>query len=281
MSRNERETGFEDEDEGQRARVPLNGVRRIGPEDPSGDEAAAFGAVGAGSKMRRMIEHHRRLFPAADRAMLRRKWDEPRSEELLEHTDALADALGIDNLEGVGVRGTTARTRILTLVTRGTNGRAHKSWLPYSVLDGEDFADIKEAVENAANIAEARRKGMVLGLSPTEASAGAQADSSELRRRLDALEANGGANDELQSENDDLRARVAELEAAQAAPDEAAAAAAAADDLPLTITAIKKAIAACDDDESRAALKARIREAEEARDEPRRGVLEAAAPDDD
>lgn len=247
----ERETGFEEDDEGQRPRHPLPGVNRLGPEDVSGDEAAAFGAVGAGTKMRRLIEHHRRLFPAADRAMLRRKWDEGRSEALLDHTDALAEGLGIDSLEGVGVRGTNDRTRIITLVTRGENGRAHKSWLPYSILDGEDFTAIKASLEKAANIAEARRRGMVVGMTQTDQSSAdvteLQAQVAELQRRLDgAPEADGGGD---------------------------------GGDEPQTVGDIKAAIAAASD-EDREALKARIREAELERDEAeqRKGVLDATEP---
>lgn len=249
MSR-ERETGFEDEDEGQRPRVPLPGVRRFGPEDATADEAAAFGAVGAGRAMRRMIDHHRRLFPAGDRAMLRRKWDEPRSEALLDHIDAVGEALGIENLEGVGVRGTTDRTRILTLVTRGESGRVHKSWLPYSVLDADGLAPVKAACEKAASLAEARRKGMVVGVTPTDQSADVtelQARNADLERRLAALEAGGG-------------------NATEPAGDE-----------PLTVTDIKAAIDAASDDE-REAVKAQFREAEEARSEPRKGVLDATEP---
>jgi hypothetical protein len=247
MPREGREQGFEDEDEGQRPRVPLPGVRRFGPEDPAQDEAAAFGAVGAGRAMRRMIDHHRRLFPAGDRAMLRRKWDEPRSEALLDHIDAVGEALGIENLEGVGVRGTTDRTRIVTLVTRGQGGRVHKSYLPYSVLDSDGLAVAKAACEKAANIAEARRKGMVVGVTPTDQSADLaelQAQNADLVRRLDALEGGDGA---------------------------------AAGDEPMTVTDIKDAIDAASDDE-REAVKAQFREAEEARAEPRKGVLDATEP---
>jgi hypothetical protein len=249
----EREKGFEDEDEGQRPRFSLPGVRRFGAEDATADEAAAFGAVGAGMKMRRMIEHHRRLFPAADRAMLRRKWDEPRSEALVDHLPEVAEALGIDNLEGIGVRGTTDRTRIVTLVTRASKGRTHKSWLPYSVLDS--LPAVKKLVERAATVAEARKRGLVI----TNEGGSSSEEVAELREQ-----------------NADLLARLENVEAAQAAGDESDG-----DDdkasKPLSVAEIRTHIEEASDDE-REHVKAAFREAEEASSKPRQGVLDATEP---
>jgi len=251
----ERETGFEDEDEGQRPRVPLPGVKRFGPEDATQDEAAAFGAVGAGRKMRRMIDHHRRLFPAADRAMLRRKWDDARSEALLDHMDALAETLKIDNLEGVGVRGTTDRTRIITLVTRGEKGRVHKSWLPYSILSGPGLEAALSSCERAASVAEARRKGMVVGITPTEQSgdvAELHKQNADLRRRLDALESGNGSDGEGDGAEGDAGEE--------------------------TVKQIEEAIEAAPEGDEREKLKADYRDAEETREKPRKGVLDATEP---
>jgi hypothetical protein len=250
----ERERGYGDGEgfeELRRRALGLPGVRSFGPEDPTSDEAAGFGAVGAGLKMRRMIEHHRRMFPAADRAILRRKWDEERTNALLDHLPEIAEALNIEGLEGAGVRGQNERNRIVTLVTRNEAGRVHKSHLPYSFLD--KLPDVKVAVERAGRLAEQREKGVVVNMSASEASP---------------------EFDQLRADHAALLQRVADLEAAKDGDGDGGD---GAEEGPQSVAGIKAAIEAAPEDE-REALKASFRKAEEVREQPRKGVLDATEP---
>lgn len=265
MAREDRERGFEDGDEGQKPRFPLPGVRGFGPQDATADEAAGFGAVGAGKKMQRMIEHHRAMYPAASRAILRRHWDEERTNAILDHLDTLGDELGIEGLEGAGVRGKQDRSRIITLVTRNARGRVHKSHLPFSVLDAPNLQHVKAAVERAGKIAEAREKGMVVGMTaPAENDAVLEelrAQNAALMERLTALEGKveGAEGDEAEADGDE-----------GAGGEE-------------TVKQIEEAIEAAPEGEEREKLKAEYREAELARDEEqqRKGVLRATEPASD
>lgn len=235
-----------DEDEGQTPLVPLIGVHSgYGPMETDRDVAGAFGSVGAGSKAKQMIELHRRLYPRADRVVFRRKPDEGRSAALQERVDEVGEALGIANLEGVGVRG-DGKLRVITLVSRTKSGRTVKSWAPYAILERDDpaFRALYEAAEYAGHIADARQKGMLW------APAGGLPESEAARRGREAATSSGAPTDgeitaALKAASDENALLREQLDEARTARDEAAQAAQAAQTSQAeTLAALEQRLAA-------------------------------------
>lgn len=202
--------------------MALEGVK-IGPLDP--DRGEMFGQVGANSTARQLIRHHAAMHPPALVAALSRVRQAVRSDALdrgeLESAvadyyagmgEALPDGAIID---GAAVRGEDdGRQQVVTFtwlvpVSEGGSGRSGKGFVPY---DADHLPGSVAAGNDAVRIAKLKEAGLpwhpeavsreVAGIAGTGVAGDAPADPA-------LAEENASLREELE----ELKARLAEIEA--------------------------------------------------------------------
>lgn len=229
--------------------MALPGVK-VGPLDP--DATESFGQVSAHSNARTLIRLHARMHPPELTRHLARKLDPSRTKGLLlSEVRSYLAGLKHDNgdpyvpkgamVEGAAVRGEPDTEQVLTYVYRNAKGRTGKWFAPYTA---DALPDSYESGTELSKVKEMRDRGVVAFDSEGTATEILRREAAELRRQNDALRkmAEGQAanadgelpeapagdtrpsnvivddNEQLRRQNEELLARVADLEAAVDAP---------------------------------------------------------------
>lgn len=187
----------------------LDGVR-IGPLDP--DRAENFGQVGGQSTARQLIRHHVASHPPALVGALSRVPNEERSraidkdeaEELVRsaYEDRGEPLPEESTLKGFAIRGDddAPELQVLTFVFETKNGRTGKGFVPLNEEARSALTNTFEAGDEAVRIKKLKDAGL-----PWEAKATAQNEARADRRKL-------AAADDLRSEVEELRERLARIE---------------------------------------------------------------------
>lgn len=228
--------------------MSLPGVK-VGPLDP--DATSGFGQVAARNSARQLIRLHRQMYPAALKRALVRPRDDARSSTL-DHEEVAAYVGGLTHPNGdpvlpdgarvvpgsAAVRGDRRAGQVLTFAYELESGRVGKWYAPYLP---EHLPQSHEAGEEAARIAQLREQGLVAYDSEGTRVEILQRHNAELRREVNSLRefvhsggegeppASGAAvdtrdqaniadeNERLGREVQELRERLGQYEALQAA----------------------------------------------------------------
>lgn len=138
---------------------------KIGPQDIDASERLGGGGQDTSTQVRRLIRHHRRMYPAPLRAALSHTRNEPRSRALVlaEVRDVVADELPDGAvLTGAAVRGEEDNPeKFLTYTFRTaedeTSARTGKG---ACVWDADRFPESAERGDAAAQVAAAKEAGL-------------------------------------------------------------------------------------------------------------------------
>lgn len=248
---------------------------KMGPLDP--DTTQDFGKVAGKTSARELVRHHQRAHPAELTKHLIRPQDVERSKALdmdeVKKASRRAEVPG--EVVGANVRGERDREQIVCVTFRVASGRTGKAVLPYT---DRLLPDSVASGDEAVRIADAQRRDQPW--LPQEVldrlAGGGDADTSARLAELEKLvREQGGADTKVLLERiEELERQVEEPTRIEATvtqePFEGYADA--------NVGVVKDRIAEEPEGFEREYLKRRIREAEEARDEPRRGVLDATEP---
>lgn len=262
----------------------------MGPEDP--DRVGGIGTVGRDNQAKRLLQLHEASHSPELTAIMSRPRDEERSETLvLSEVEELLTAQTGQRaffrpddghvLVDASVRGTSERDRAISVVYELPSGRVAQGAID-GIAAGAGERFLRESEANAQRMIEARRYGGEAGRAMVRDEL---ADERRDRQAPDErLEAANKALDDRDRENDELRKRIAALEAAAANTEDEPPA--QSGDTPQSLPepwsgydadpAADRAQTVREGDLDREALE-RVRAYEQARTRPSKQVLDAVA----
>lgn len=228
---------------------PVRADQKINPQDP--DEIATItGNQGVKYDALRLIQANAGVYEKLG-PVLALPRDPARTKALDE--DEVADEAGSKIVQGsASVRGSGDGPRVVVYLTESETGRTAKGMVPYSGLKASQRA-FEEQERLRVDSAKAARV------------AGADQDEIGEDPRVSVL-------------TDELERLRSELKAAQAEPEEASAPEPYEGFNDANVGEVQDHIAGIDDPLEREILKRKVREAEEASDAPREGVMKATEP---